>query len=77
MKVEIYGKMGCAACVTAKQFCEGNGIDYEYKVLNKDYSITDMYAIAPMSHRTFPMLALDGEYVGTLDDLREKFYVKS
>jgi len=72
MKIEIYGKPMCPACNTAKATLEAKGLAFEYKVLNKDYSIAEFYEIAPRTHRTFPMLAVDGKYVGTFTDLLEK-----
>lgn len=72
MKIVIYGKPMCAACNTAKQELTNMGQQFEYKELNKDYTIVEFYEIAPRTHRTFPMLAVDGEYVGALADLLEK-----
>ena len=68
--ITIYGKLNCGSCNAAKALCEANGIEFEYKQMDKDYGIMDMYKIAPMSHKTFPMIAKDGEYLGTLDDLK-------
>ena len=72
MKVTIYGKPMCAACNTAKADLKAKGIPYEYKELGKDYSIVDFYEIAPRSHKTFPMIAVDGEYVGSYNDYLTK-----
>jgi glutaredoxin len=70
--VVIYGKPMCSACDTAKRELTKRGVDFEYKELNKDYSIVKFYEIAPRTHKTFPMLTLDGVYVGTFADLCEK-----
>lgn len=67
--VEIYGRTGCAACDKAVRFCDSVGFDYVYKSLGKDYSITEMYEIAPQNHKTFPMIAVGGKYLGTYEDL--------
>lgn len=77
MKVTIYGKPMCPACDNAKRELTKWGVDFEYKLLNNDYNITEFYDIAPRTHRTFPMIAVDGKYVGTFDDYRDNIYVKS
>lgn len=77
MKIEIYGKPMCPACNQAKSWLTERGIPFEYKELNKEYSITEFYEVAPRSHRTFPMFAVNGEYVGTLKDYQDNIYVKS
>ena len=71
-KITIYSKPMCPACNTAKATLEAKGLAFEYKVLNKDYSIAEFYEIAPRSHKTFPMLTLDGVFAGTLNDLLVK-----
>lgn len=68
--IEIYGKDNCAGCKEAKAICEQKGIEFVYKSLNKDYSIGEMYEIAPRSHKTFPMIARNGKYFGTLVELK-------
>lgn len=68
--ITIYGKINCGSCIEAKSLCEAKGIEYEYKQMDKDYTIMDFFSIAPRTHRAFPMIAKDGEYLGTLDDLK-------
>lgn len=66
--VTVYGKLMCPSCTKAKEYLTKHGVPFEYKELNKDYSITDFYDVAPKSHRTFPMVAVNGLYVGSFDD---------
>lgn len=68
MKVTIYGKPMCPACNTAKATLASKCIPFEYKELGKDYTIAEFYTIAPRSHKTFPMIAVDGVFAGTLND---------
>lgn len=77
MKVTIYGKPMCPACNKAKDWLTARNVEFEYKELNKDYNIVEFYEVAPRSHRTFPMIAVNGEYVGTFADYLESIYVKS
>lgn len=71
MKYTIYGKANCPSCSDAKRLLEQKELDFEYLQLGKDYSITEFYDIAPMSHKTFPMIALNGEYLGSLNTLQQ------
>ena len=65
---EVYGKANCQACNEAKQLLENAGENFEYKQLGKDFSLAEMFEIAPATHKTFPMIAKDGKYIGTLAD---------
>lgn len=71
MQIVIYGKQACQSCTQAKLLCEVKEVDFVYKQLDKDYTITEMYEIAPRSHKTFPMITLNGMYLGGLKDLQE------
>lgn len=67
----IYGKTGCSACVQAKQLLENKGVDYEYVLLGLNYSLDDFYTIAPKTHKTFPMVTVNGQYIGGLHQLQQ------
>lgn len=71
MKVTIYGKASCKSCDEAKQLCTNNSVEYEYKQMGKDYDLSEFYSVAPRSVKSFPMITLDGEYVGGLQELKE------
>ena len=68
--ITIYSKPSCSACVQAKQLCDAKGIEYEYKVLGKDYDLEQMFEVVPMSVRSFPAITKDGEYLGSLHELK-------
>ena len=68
--IEIYGKSACSACDTAKKLCESSGTVFAYKSLGADYDLTEFYNIAPSTHRSFPMIAKDGIYIGGLVELK-------
>ena len=68
--ITIYSKPSCSACVQAKQLCDVKGIEYEYKVLGKDYDLEQMFEVVPMSVRSFPAITKDGEYLGGLPELK-------
>ena len=67
----VYGKTGCSACVQAKQLLETKGLDYEYALLGLNYSLEEFYNVAPKTHKTFPMVMIDGKYIGGLVELKE------
>lgn len=75
MLISVYGKTGCPTCDQAKKYLDKEGFNFEYKSLGSDYSIAEFYEVAPKSHRTFPMIAIDGEYIGSFNDLLA--YLKS
>ena len=71
MKVTILGKDNCGSCVSAKQLCELKNVEYEYQELGKDYDITQFYNLVPRSHKTFPAILVDNEYIGGLNSLQQ------
>lgn len=76
MKYTIYGKTGCSACIQAKQLLESKQAEYEYVLLGLNYSLDEFYSIAPKTHRAFPMIAVDGKYLGGLIELKEVLATK-
>lgn len=73
--INIYSKSGCSSCIQAKGLCEMMGVDFKYLSLGKDYQLSEFVSIAGSSHKTFPMITVDGEYLGTFLDLQE--YLKN
>ena len=41
---------------------------YEYKLLNVDFKAVDIKSVAP-SATTYPVILIDGEYIGGFDEL--------
>ena len=84
MKVTIYGKANCKSCDEAKQLCDNNSVEYEYKQMGKDFELLEMYYIAPRNHKSCPMITIlvkyDGvemeEYIGGLAELKEVLATK-
>lgn len=68
--IEIYGKDNCAYCNMAKQLCESKGLDYEYVMLDEDYTQDEFFEKFPTA-RTFPQIIMDGEAIGGFNELRE------
>ena len=66
----VYSKNSCSSCDQAKLLLESNNYEHIVKLLNQDFNVLDLYAVAPKSHRSFPCITkLENgveEYVGGL-----------
>lgn len=69
--LKIYGKQSCPYCVMAKQFCDVQGIDYEYYGLEDFPDIREIIYAA--GRRTFPCIFDGGELVGGYDELVDTY----
>lgn len=68
---EIYSKPNCPNCDQAKRLLSSKGIDYTMKVVDVDFTVEDLYQIAPRSHRSYPMVTVNGKYLGSLSHLKD------
>lgn len=70
----IYSKTDCSSCTQAKLLLETENYEHVVKMLNVDFNILDLYAVAPKSHRSFPCITkLENgveEYIGGLRELQ-------
>lgn len=66
MKIEIYGKPRCPSCTRAKQLCELRGLDYEYKLLDADFTFDELLEKVPGA-KTFPQIFIDEKPIGGFD----------
>ena len=67
--IQIWGKAECPHCHAAKQFCEQNDYNYEYRQLNVDFTREEVLAHFPGA-RTFPQIVINGEKIGGWDQLK-------
>lgn len=65
--IQIYGKTGCPFCDKAKVFCETRSYNYEYKMLDVDYSKEELIEAFPGA-RTVPQIKVNGTAVGGYSD---------
>ena len=70
--ITIYGKPRCPFCDRAKALCEQKGLDYEYKMLDADYTAEELFEKVPNA-KTFPQIFVDEKSIGGYTDL-EKLY---
>ena len=68
--ITIYGKPRCTFCDSAKRLCEQKGLDYEYKMLDADYTAEELFEKVPNA-RTFPQIFIDGESIGGFQELQK------
>jgi glutaredoxin 3 len=68
--ITIYGKPRCTFCDSAKRLCEQKGLDYEYKMLDADYTAEELFEKVPNA-RTFPQIFIDGESIGGFQELKK------
>jgi glutaredoxin len=68
--IEIYTKPNCSYCVHAKKFMSDNLLEYvEYK-LDKDFVRDDVLNKFPTA-KTYPIIVIDGNYIGGFTDLKK------
>tara|TARA_B100000287_G_C20633704_1_gene780833 strand:+ start:104 stop:397 length:294 start_codon:yes stop_codon:yes gene_type:complete len=70
--ITIYGKPRCPFCDRAKALCEQKGLDYEYKMLDADYTAEELFEKVPNA-KTFPQIFVDEKSIGGYTEL-EKLY---
>lgn len=62
--VTIYGKSQCSACEQSKALLTSKGIEFEYKQLDKDYTMADLMdkldELGMLGFRTFPLIVQGG-----------------
>lgn len=67
---KIYGRDGCTSCESAKSLLEQKSLPYQYLKLGKDYELS-VFSSIKQGHRSFPLITLNEEYIGTFEDLKE------
>lgn len=67
-KIEIIGKEDCVWCVQTKLLLDNKEIDYEYKTLFDDISLTELRERVP-DVKTVPVVFIDEQYIGGYQSL--------
>jgi glutaredoxin 3 len=68
--ISIYSKDNCVYCGRAKRLLSTRGISYREQTLEHDFTREDILEKFP-SARTFPIVAVDGKFIGGYDNLVE------
>ena len=72
MAAIVWSKDGCSHCVQAKALLESNGITYEERnITGGTWTREQLFEAVPTA-KTMPQIFLDGEYVGSYTELRNK-----
>ena len=69
MKALVWSKDQCPYCVQAKALLESKGIEYEERIVSKDWTKTQLLEAVPTA-RTLPQIFLDDKLVGGFNELR-------
>ena len=69
--VTIWSKPNCPYCSRAKNVLTAHNIQFEEKMLNRDFTREILQEQYP-SARTFPVVVVDGFYIGGYAQLAEK-----
>ncbi len=70
-QAEIYTTAVCPYCVAAKMFLKQRGCDYREMRVDLDPGKREEMLQRSQGRRTVPQIFVQGEYVGTYDDLVE------
>ena len=68
--IEIFGKPNCPQCDKAKTICDLRGLQYEYKIVDVDFTKEELFEQFPTA-RTFPQIRVNGTAVGGCDDFEK------
>lgn len=72
----ILSKSDCPQCIVGESMLKKNNVEYEKKMLDKDFDIEyikNLIEESGMNLRTFPIILKDGEVMGGLLQLVQHF----
>jgi glutaredoxin-like protein len=67
LDVTVFSRDGCPYCTRAKGMLHDAGIEFDELVLNRDFNESTIRAVSGMS--TVPQIFINGEHIGTSEDL--------
>ena len=70
--IKLYSKQNCTQCDQAKVLLQMRGFTPEVLMLDDHYTLEDVKTLAP-TQRTFPVIFVDDNLVGGLNELKEYF----
>ena len=72
MEIIIYSKPNCIYCDKSKALLKGLDLPYEEKMFGKDFNTPEeLYEAVGKQVRTMPQIKIDGELVGSYNQLVE------
>jgi len=70
MTAIVWSKDHCPYCVQAKNLLTSQGIDYEERNINEDYTKEQLLEVVPNA-RTLPQIFIDDKLIGGFTELRQ------
>jgi len=70
MKVDIYTKTSCAACLFAKDYLKKQEMDFTEFIVDKDITVDDVKNKFPQAS-TVPIIVIDDVFIGGYTELSE------
>ena len=70
--IEIYGKPNCPQCEEVKMMLDMNSMDYQYYILDKDFTRDELFEQFPTA-RTFPQVKDNNAVIGGIDEFKTYF----
>lgn len=70
IRFTIYSKPQCPNCSNAKLYCEAQGIDYEVKMLDVDFTREEILEKFP-NVKSFPIVSLKDTFLGGYYEMME------
>ena len=67
--IVIYGKPRCSFCTSAKALCERLNLEYEYKLLDADYTAEELFELVPEA-KSFPQVFINDKPIGGFNELK-------
>lgn len=67
--IVIYGKPRCSFCKSAISLCERLDLEYEYKLLDADYTAEELFELVPEA-KTFPQVFINDKPIGGFNELK-------
>lgn len=69
--IRVYSKDNCLYCEQSKNLLKSRQIDFMELSLNRDFTREEILELFP-SARTFPIITVNGEYIGGYSQLLER-----
>jgi len=70
MKIDVYTKTSCAACLFTKNYLEKQGMNFTELIVDKDITVEEVRNKFPQAS-TVPIIVIDEEYIGGYTELSE------
>lgn len=70
MKIDVYTKTSCAACLFTKKYLNEQGMAFTELIVDKDITVDEVRTKFPQAS-TVPIIVIDENYIGGYTELSE------